>query len=134
NNGTGGAWWLVEEGVTFALSDLILDGGHEEGFRVYYGLRNHGHTTIDNVAFRDIHHGGYFGIAVASFGGDVGGGAGAGSWADSSLTVTNSTFDNIGRIGVLVKGDGAFADIADNIFAGRGEGGHVEYAIEVGAA
>ena len=125
------AWWLVEEGVTFGLTGVTLDGA---GFNVAYGVRNHGHTTIDDVTFRNIVSAGYGGIAVASFGGDVAGGAGVGSWSDSSLTITGSAFENIGRIGVLVKGDGATARIEDSVFTGRGDGDHVEYAVEAGAS
>src|SRR5690606_3760414 len=66
------AWWLIEEGVNFGLSDLAIDGGAlpdgAGGTRVAYGIRNHGHTTIDNVAFRNIVDGSRTGLAVASFG------------------------------------------------------------------
>ncbi len=125
------AWWLVGEGVTFGLSNLAVDGA---GFSITHGLRNHGSTTVDNVAFSNIVHGAYGGIAIGSFGGTVAGGSGAGTWANSSLTVTNSSFSNIGRIGVLVKGTGATADIIGNTFTGKGDGNWLDYAVEVGAS
>src|SRR5690606_6639198 len=128
------AWWLVEQGVNFGLSDLTIDGGDADGTRVTYAIRNHGHTTIDNVAFQNIVDGSRAGIAVASFGGVVAGGGGAGTYGASSLNVSNSTFDNIGRIGVLIKGDGSVAHIEGNRFTGKGEGDWLDYAVEVGAS
>src|SRR5690606_1953608 len=73
----GQAGWLVEQGVNFGLSDPPIAGGGADGTRVTYAIRNHGHTTIDNVAFQNIVDGSRAGIAVASFGGVVAGGGGA---------------------------------------------------------
>jgi hypothetical protein len=110
------------------------------GFNVWQALRSHGSTTIDNVDFQNIKDSSnpYFGIAVDSFGGIVVGGAssdthgGAGGPA-STLTVTDSTFTNIGRIGVLVKGTLATATIGGNTYTGKGPGDWLDYAFEVGA-
>jgi nitrous oxidase accessory protein NosD len=134
----GDAWILVDEGVTFDLNNVVLDG---DGFFVWQALRSHGTTTVDNVDFRDIKGSvsgsPYRGVAIQSFGGTVSGGAGSdshGSGAGAShLIVTNSTFEDIGRIGVLVKGTGATALIQGNEYTGKGAGDWLDYGIEVGA-
>ena len=134
----GDAWILVDQGVTFDLNNVVLDG---DGFFVWQALRSHGNTTVDNIDFRDIQGGAsgspYRGAAIQSFGGTVAGGAGSdshgGGGAASHLVVTNSTFEEIGRIGVLVKGTGATADVSGITYTGKGAGNWLDYGIEVGA-
>jgi parallel beta-helix repeat protein len=135
---TADAWILVNSGVTFGLENVVLDG---DGFAVWQALRSHGNTTITDVDFRDIKGSAsgspYRGAAIQSFGGTVAGGAGADSHgsgaAASHLVVSGSTFEEIGRIGVLVKGTGATASIEDIEYTGKGTGDWLDYAIEVGA-
>ncbi|MEZ6192667.1 MAG: hypothetical protein R3C45_15440 [Phycisphaerales bacterium] len=137
-NNSADAWLLVDEGVAFGLNNVVLDGN---GFFVWQGLRSHGNTTVDSVDFRDITGSAsgspYRGVAVQSYGGTVGGGAGADSHgsggAASHLVVQNSTFQDIGRIGVLVKGDAATADIVGNDYTGKGAGDWLDYAFEAGS-
>lgn len=137
-NITGGqphqAWLLVEGGTDFMVENVVFDGG---GHWVHNGLRSHGNTTIDEVDFRNIQGSlsgsPYAGVAVASFGGDVGGGGGAGAYPPAHLVVSNSSFEQIGRIGVLVKGTESTADIFDNLFTGQGDGDFLDYSVEVGA-
>ncbi|HEX6962661.1 MAG TPA: right-handed parallel beta-helix repeat-containing protein [Lacipirellula sp.] len=137
-NNAADAWILVDEGVTFGLDSVVLDG---DGFFVWQALRLHGNATVDNVDFRDIQGSAsgspYRGVAIQSFGGVVAGGAGADSHgglglSPSHLVVTNSTFQDIGRIGVLVKGTGATADITGNTYTGKGAGDWLDYGIEAG--
>ncbi len=136
-NDAADAWILVEENVTFELRDVVLDGN---GRAVWQALRNHGDTTVTRVDFRDILDSAnpYRGVAVASFGGFVDGGIGAdshggiGGLGTSTLLVEDSTFQNIGRIGVIVKGDDASATITGNTYTGKGTGDHLDYAFEVG--
>lgn len=139
NNATD-AWFLVNDGVTFALSDVAIDG---TGYNVWQALRSHGNTTVTNVDFSNIAGSAsgspYRGIAIEQFGGVVAGGAGAdthggGGLSAGHLTVTGSTFSNIGRIGVLIKGTQATSDITGNTFTGKGTGDFLDYGIEVGAS
>ncbi|MEK7662078.1 MAG: peptidoglycan-binding protein, partial [Patescibacteria group bacterium] len=51
----------------------------------------------------------------------------------SHLIVTNSTFEQIGRIGIIVKGTGSTATITDNTYIGKGNGDFLDYAFEFGA-
>jgi hypothetical protein len=135
-NNVAGAWFLINAGVTFNINNLVLDGN---GMKVYQGIRSHGTTTIDEVDFLNIQDNTspYVGFAIANFGGTIPRGAGsdtnsAGGLA-SSLTVTDSTFASIGRIGVLTKGSDSTATLTGNTFTGKGTGNFLNYAFEVGA-
>jgi filamentous hemagglutinin family protein len=139
-NNAADAWFLVNDGVTFALSDVAIDG---TGYNVWQALRSHGNTTVTNVDFSNIAGSAsgspYRGIAIEQFGGVVAGGAGAdthggGGLSAGHLTVTGSTFSDIGRIGVLIKGTQATSDITGNTFTGKGTGDFLDYGIEVGAS
>ena len=133
-----GSWWLIDSGVTLGLSNVVLDGGSHW---VNRGLRSHGNTTINSVDFLRIRGSlsgqPYSGIAVMSFGGTVPGGAGSDTHgaggANASLTVTNSTFSDIGRVGVLIKGTGSTATLTGNTYTGKGNGDFLDYGFEAGA-
>ncbi|MHB8778062.1 MAG: right-handed parallel beta-helix repeat-containing protein [Anaerolineales bacterium] len=133
----GDAWILVNSGVTFSLSDVVLNGA---GYNVAQALRNHGDTTIDHVDFQNIwvNNDPYTGFAVGSYGGVVPGGLGSDSHGGdgelaSTLSVQNSTFVNIGRVGVIIKGTESNAEITGNTYTGKGDGVWLDYAFEVGA-
>ena len=134
----GDAWFLVEEGISFDLSNVVMDGGL---LFVYQAIRSHGYTTIDNVDFIRIQGSTsgtpYWGIAIQSYGGIVPYGAGAdshsGGLAASHLIVTESTFAQIGRIGVVVKGTLSTAEIVGSTYTGKGTGDYLDYAFEAGA-
>jgi hypothetical protein len=131
-----GAWFLINPGVTFNLQNVAINGN---GKVVTQAIRNHGNSTIDNVDFSNIYGGHkYVGLAVSSYGGVVSGGSGSDTHggiggAASTLTVTSSTFTNIQRIGVLVKGTEAAATITGNTYTGKGVGDFLDYAFEAGA-
>lgn len=136
-NNAAGAWFLITADKTFSLKDVVLNGN---GKRVYQGIRSHGNTTIDRVDFINIRDSAapYVGFAVANFGGIVPGGAGSDTHsgsggANSALTVANSTFSQIGRIGILVKGTHSTATISGNTYTGKGADTFLDYAFEVGA-
>lgn len=126
------AWWFVEEGTEFAIENVVLDGGENS---VYFAIRSHGATTIEGVDFLNMKHGTsrYFGIAIASFGGTVGGGAGQGTYDSAHLIVSNSTFEEIGRVGVLVKGDESTALIDNNTYTGKGAVDGIDYLVDLGS-
>jgi hypothetical protein len=136
NNNAGGAWFLINAGIEFNLSNVLLNGDNK---RVHQAIRSHGLSTINKVDFLNIRNSAspYVSFAIASFGGTVPGGAGADTHgsggASSVLTVTDSTFTLIGRIGILLKGDGATAVLSGNSYTGKGEGDFLDYAIEIGA-
>ncbi|MCL4257586.1 MAG: hypothetical protein KJZ53_03540, partial [Anaerolineales bacterium] len=129
------AWFLIEEDVYFAMSDVVLDGA---SFYVSQALRNHGYTMLTDVDFKNIVTSNpYRGIAVSSFGGTVPGGAGgdthSGGLLPSELIIDGGTYTNIGRIGVLVKGDESYAQVYGINYTGKGDGNWLDYAIEIGA-
>jgi hypothetical protein len=118
NTGSSGdarGWILVQAGVTFNMEDLTMDGN---GMNIMQGVRSLGTGTIDNVAFNNITYPGYNGIAVVGFG---------------NITVQNSDFTNIGRIGIIFFGTGCTSGQAiDNTYTGKGAGDWIDYAVEVG--
>jgi len=135
-NNVAGAWFLVNADATFNLNNVVLNGN---GKKVYQGVRSHGTTVINSVDFLNIRDNTapYIGFAITSFGGIIPGGAGSdthgSSGATSVLTVTDSTFAQIGRIGVLIKGNDSTATISGNTYTGKGDGNFLDYAFEVGA-
>jgi hypothetical protein len=118
NTGSSGdarGWILVNAGVEFNMMDLTLDGN---GKNIMQGVRSHGTGTIDEVAFNDIKHPGYNGIAVVSF---------------NNLTIQNSDFTQIGRVGISFFGTGCTNGQANgNTYTGKGPGDWIDYAVELG--
>jgi len=111
-------WIVVGQDVEFNLSNVTLDGS---GYQIYHGIFHQGHGTIDNVAFRNIQYNKYTGIAVRVLGGPTAG----------DVDVMNSTFENIGRIGVHF-GNASTGSFIGNVYTGKGDGDHLDYAVEVG--
>lgn len=125
NTGTGGdarGWFVVETGVEFNVHDLTLNG---TGDLVYQAIRHKGSGSIDNVEFTEIKYNEsgptYQGVAVAVFG-------------TGNVNVSNSTFTEIGRIGVIFFGTGVTNSVFENnTYTGKGDGDFLDYAVEVGA-
>jgi parallel beta-helix repeat protein len=115
STGDARGWFLVNSGVEFNMQNITLDGN---GKNIMQGVRNLGTGTIDNVAFNDIRHPGYNGIAVVGFG---------------NITVQNSVFTNIGRVGISFFGTGCTSGQAiGNTYTGKGAGDWIDYAVEIG--
>ena len=118
NSGDPRGWFLVQSGFTFNLSNLTLDG---TGYKIFQGVRYLGSGSINNVGFTNIQYNDsgpdYAGLAIAAMGGVV--------------DVTNSTFDNIGRVGVIYFGTGT-GTFDNNVYTGKGFGNWLDYAVEVG--
>jgi len=122
SSGDSRGWFLVETGVEFTLESLTLDGN---GFLIYQGIRHKGHGSITDVAFFDLQYnaGGptYGGVALAVFGG-------------GTVDVTDSTFDEIGRVGVLYFGSTANGSVfSGNTYTGKGAGDWLDYCLDIGA-
>lgn len=122
DTGTSGdsrGWFLVQGGNEFNISDLTLDGS---GTKTWQALRVLGTGSANNVSFSQIKYDestAYQGTGVASFG---------------NFNVTNSEFNQIGRIGVIYYGTGVTdALFNNNTYTGKGEGNFIDYALEVGA-
>jgi len=110
-------WFLVNSDVIFDLNNVTIDG---LGHNIYQAIRDKGQGTITNCIFKNIVYPGYAGLAVVAFGGDV--------------NVTECTFDNIGRIGVLYFGIGVTDSLfIGNSYTGKGDGDWLDYGVEVGA-
>ena len=120
NSGDARAWWLVDTGVEFHLSDMTLDG---TGFLVYQAIRQKGFGSVDNVIFNEIKYNEsgpeYSGVGIAAFG-------------TGPVHVSNSTFTEIGRIGVLYFGASqANALFDNNSYTGKGVGDWLDYALDI---
>jgi parallel beta-helix repeat protein len=122
-SGTGdaGSWILVNDGVTFNLSKVNLDG---IGRQIRQGIRFNGSGTVDDVIIQNMVAPGYMGFGIAQ---------GYDNTGPRTLTVTNSTFTNFGRVGIQAdNGTGtSTVTITGNTFVGKGTGDHLDYAITV---
>ncbi|MEQ8676682.1 MAG: right-handed parallel beta-helix repeat-containing protein [Aggregatilineales bacterium] len=121
-SGNGRGWWLVEGGNTLTLSNMTLDGN---GFLIWQAIRHLGGGSVDHVTLTDIRYQAsaspYQGTGLAIFG-------------NSTVNVTNSTFSQIGRIGIQFFGAGVSGSTASgNTYTGKGAGDWLDYGIEVGA-
>jgi hypothetical protein len=114
-SGDARGWFLVKSGFTFNLSKVTLDGA---GKNIVQGVRSLGSGTITGNQIKNISAPGYGGLAVSLFG---------------NMTVSNNTFSNIGRVGVIAYGTGSTSSvISGNTFTGKGAGDWLDYAVEVG--
>lgn len=114
-------WWLVQPGVSLSLQTLRFDGA---GRRIHQGIRFRGQGTVRGVSFTDIAYNAAgperSGFAVVAFG-------------DGPVTVTDSSFRRIGRVGALFFGpDTAGSVFSSNVYVGKGPGDHLDYGVEIG--
>ncbi len=122
SSGDARGWFLVNSGEEFSAFDLTFDGN---GQKVWQAVRHKGSGSFNNVAFEDIQFDAsgpsYAGNAIAAFG------------AMSDIDVVNSSFANIGRIGVLYFGAGTTGQFENNTYTGKGAGDHLDYALDISA-
>jgi hypothetical protein len=111
-------WFLVQDGNTFNLSEVTLDGS---GYNVYQAIRSAGAGTVDNTIIKNISYSTYVGLAAAVFG-------------NYNMTFSNNVFENIQRVGVLFFGTGLTgSEFSGNTYTGKGDGDWLDYAVEIGA-
>jgi hypothetical protein len=114
SSGDSRGWFLVNSGITFNLSHVTLDGQNKN---IMQGIRSLGNGVLDDIAYKTVIYPGYNGVGVVIFG---------------QMTVSNSTFQNMGRIGVIVYGATATGTITGNTYTGKGTGDWLDYAFEAG--
>jgi parallel beta-helix repeat protein len=124
SSGDAKGWFLVNDGITFNLSGVTLDG---TGRKVWQAIRHLGQGTISDCAFENIKFEesgpSYAGTAVVVFGSPA-----------MNVDVTGCTFSDIGRVGVLYYGSGVTdSTFSDNTYTGKDDGDWLDYAVEVGA-
>jgi parallel beta-helix repeat protein len=118
SSGDARGWFLVNDGITFNLSGVTLDG---TGRNVYQGIRHKGAGTISDCALSNIKYPGYMGVGMAVMGP-----------SGMNVDVTNCTFTEMGRIGVIYFGAGVTGTFSGNTYTGKGDGDWLDYAVEVG--
>jgi parallel beta-helix repeat protein len=120
NTGSAGnarGWFLVTDGTEFNLSDVTLDG---EGKQIHQAIRSLGSGTINNNIIKNIHYSQYIGLGVVVMG-------------NYDMTISNNTFSDIERIGMMAFGTGVTnSQFLGNTYTGKGSGDHLDYGIEVG--
>jgi hypothetical protein len=126
-SGNSKGWFLVNDGITFNMSYLTLDG---TGYKIYQGIRDMGKGIIDHVKFNNIQYnpsgGDYAGCGIVAFGGD--------GTNFMNVNITNCQFTNIGREGVLYYGPGINgSQFNNNTYTGKGAGNWLDYGVEFGA-
>jgi len=123
SSGDARGWFLVNAGFTFNLSGVTLDGA---GHKVFQAIRHKGKGAVSNCVITNIKYEesgpSYAGIGIAAFGTPA-----------MNVDVTNCTFSQIGRIGVLYFGDGITGStFSGNTYTGKGPGNWLDYGVEVG--
>ena len=119
SSGDARAWFLVDPGVALVVRDLIFDGS---GFKIFQAFRHRGLGLFERVHFRNIQFEAsgpaYQGTALVAFG--------------DRVDVIDSTFEQIGRVGVLFFGVSVVgAEYRGNVYAGKGDGDFLDYGVEV---
>jgi uncharacterized repeat protein (TIGR01451 family) len=130
-NSSGPSWIKIESGDSLTLKDLTMDGAGasiDNGAAAYgkHGgaLEVHGSIAVNNVAFKNITS------AVSPY--DTDAIVFYGQGANNVLSVTSSTFSNIGRDGIYLGMAPAVAttqinQITGNTYAGKGSGNWLDY-------
>ncbi len=122
SSGDSRGWFLVDSGITFTIQDLTLDGS---GQKVWQAIRHKGQGSVTNCAISNIKFEesgpSYAGTGIAAFG-------------TGNVNVSNSTFSQIGRVGILYFGTTiSGSTYTGNTYAGKGVGDFLDYGVEVGA-
>lgn len=124
--GDARGWFFVPAGESFSANNLTFDGN---GHKIWQAVRNKGSGgTFDKVRFSDIR---YFNNGSD---GSPYGGTGLAAFGSGPVDVTNSKFENIGRIGTHYFGSGVNGSkFTGNTYTGKGAGNFLDYALDIGA-
>lgn len=105
-------WFQVNAGVTFNLSKVKLDG---TGRVITRAINFQGSGVVNDCWFTEIK-----GASKYAYG------TGIQVDGSSSVNITNSTFDNMGRNGIRHSGTGT---VSGNTYTGKGAGDYLDYFI-----
>ena len=120
------AWIYVPSGVTFALSEVTLDGTNLTGTPriIRHAIQSRGELTVEDCIIKNIKTTNiYYGRGIVLL-------------AGISNTIARCEFSDIQRIGIHVRGGieptDPIAYIEDCAYAGKGTGDWLDYGIEFG--
>ncbi|MCK5246826.1 hypothetical protein KAR02_07995, partial [Candidatus Bipolaricaulota bacterium] len=116
SSGDSRAWFLVDANATLNISGMTFDGAGES---IHQAFRWKGDGSVTDCRFVNIIYSTYLGFGLVPFGGAV--------------DVTGSTFENIGRVGVLYFGPGVTGSTySGNTYVGKGAVDGLDYGVELG--
>jgi hypothetical protein len=109
-------WWLVTANGHLDLENVVLDGS---GHNIFSAIRGVGTGTVNHCDIRNVKYAKYVGFGI---------------WTLSNWTITNNTFENMEREGIMAKFAGVTnAVITGNTYIGKGDGDWLDYGVELGA-
>ena len=115
------AWIYNGSGISLTLQNLTLDG---TGALINHAVQSRGSLTVEDCAVRNIRYGQYSGRGIVLY-------------AGVSNTIRRTTFDNIERIGIQVRGAVdtplPVATMEEITYVGKGPGDWLDYGVEFGA-
>ncbi|MDH7515155.1 MAG: right-handed parallel beta-helix repeat-containing protein [Bacteroidota bacterium] len=115
------AFIYVDPYATVSIKNITLDCG---GKQVAMGIQSRGNLVVENCVVKNVRYAQYFGRGIVFFGG-------------SANLVKNTTFSNIERIGVHIRGSvmatNPIADVVGCTYTGKGDGDWLDYGVEFGA-
>jgi len=119
------AWIYVSPYVTFALSEVTLDGTDLTGTPriINHAIQSCGELTVEDCIIKNIKADTYYGRGIVISAGE-------------SNTIARCEFSEIQRIGIHIRGSveptDPIAYIEDCTYVGKGEGDWLDYGIEFG--
>lgn len=111
------AWVLVSPGNTFNISQVTLDG---TGRTIRDAIRFNGSGSVNGVAFQNIGYNPSINYR----------GAGVHNASTGNVDITDSTFTNMGRNGVIYNAGGT-GIASGNTYTGKGPGNWLDYAFDI---
>jgi hypothetical protein len=114
------AWIYNANGASLALRNLTLDG---TGALINHAVQSRGALTVEDCSLRNIRYGQYLGRGIVLF-------------AGATNAIRRTTFDNIERIGIHVRGAVdtplPVATMEEITYVGKGPGDWLDYGVEFG--